>query len=86
MRSAEAAGPLLVLALVLAASVGLWALTPTETVAIDALETRARDGRITLDGEPFTGSPGTIRFEVLPQRLPVILPKAASPLLQQSTP
>ncbi len=41
---------------------------------------------LNLDGEPFTGSQATIRFKVLKRRLPVVLPKAAAPLLQQSLP
>lgn len=39
---------------------------------------------LNLDGEPVGDLQGTIRFEVLHRRLPVILPKAAAPLLQQS--
>lgn len=38
---------------------------------------------LNLDGEPFTGSEATIRFEVLQRRLRVILPEAANPMLQQ---
>jgi lipid kinase YegS len=39
---------------------------------------------LNLDGEPYSGPASAIRFEVLKRRLPVILPPAAAPLLQQA--
>lgn len=55
MRSADVGRTLLVLALMVTAGGWVWAFNAAQTVDMNALETRVQDGRITLDGEPFTG-------------------------------